>query len=214
MQYNTHMTLKFRKCLEIGCHYRNTIMSYPECDQAQILMVDPIQEWLDRVPDSDRVIKRRAAITARGGGERDFWYIDEATRIRLGLPDWATTMGSLGPDHETVRHFRWLEHQRRVRVPVVALADLIDQHDWWDMDYLQVDTEGWDHEILMALLETPCRPTVIRFESKLLGPGEMLTLIPRFRAEGYQVAQGRERDFRGVNYNTVLHKGPVPAGIL
>jgi hypothetical protein len=92
------------------------------------------------------------------------------------------------------------------------LLDLIDEHDLWDIDFMQVDTEGMDHEILMALPEQ-VNPDIIRFESKLLSTDNIIELTNRFRGRGYQSTPGRERDWRGVNYDTILHKVPVPMGL-
>ena len=206
------ITDMLKKCLEIGCHHRRTMLEYPECQHARIFMVDPIKAWLDKVPDNPRVTKINMAVTAQHSGPHDFWYIDEETSKANDLPDWSTTMGSLLPTHPTIEHFQWRQHQRHVTVPCVTLLDLIDEHDLWDIDFMQVDTEGMDHEILMALPEQ-VNPDIIRFESKLLSTDNIIELTNRFRGRGYQSTPGRERDWRGVNYDTILHKVPVPTGL-
>jgi hypothetical protein len=49
-------------------------------------------------------------------------------------------------------------------VPAATLKNVLDTHKIESFDLLQVDTEGYDSEIIHMLLETEFRPSIISFE--------------------------------------------------
>lgn len=55
-----------------------------------------------------------------------------------------------------------------IEVPTISLADLIEKYGIKALDILQIDTEGYDFEILKMLAETELRPEIIRFEHAML----------------------------------------------
>jgi FkbM family methyltransferase len=73
-----------------------------------------------------------------------------------------------------------------VQVPALRLESLLRKHDLTRLDWLQLDTEGFDFEILKMLWRTPFRPKVIGFESLHLSRGDKLACAAALRREGYR----------------------------
>jgi FkbM family methyltransferase len=73
-----------------------------------------------------------------------------------------------------------------VQVPAITLQTLLGKHDIDRLDWLQLDTEGFDFEIIKMLFETPFRPRVISFESVLLSREDKLACAKALRREGYR----------------------------
>jgi FkbM family methyltransferase len=53
---------------------------------------------------------------------------------------------------------------REVEVKALSVQGLLDKHHITKIDLLQIDTQGFDCEIVKQFLSTPLRPTVIHFE--------------------------------------------------
>ena len=73
-----------------------------------------------------------------------------------------------------------------VQVPSLTLQTLLAKHKLARLDWLQLDTEGFDFEILKMLWQTPFRPVVIGFESLHLRRSDKLACAAALRREGYR----------------------------
>jgi FkbM family methyltransferase len=88
-----------------------------------------------------------------------------------GLPGWTKGTASLFPD----RHKRWnmpSEHIVAEKVRCVTWDELVEQNGIIRIDFLQLDTEGYDYEILQMLDYEKLRPAVVKFEHNVAG-GDM-----------------------------------------
>ncbi|HEY1059365.1 MAG TPA: FkbM family methyltransferase [Limnobacter sp.] len=101
-------------------------------------------------------------------------------------PDWARGIASFNRGH-------LLSHripERDIEATEVAcqpLMELILENHLQDLNYLQVDTEGFDHEILKQLDLDICKPGLIKFEKVHMPKAEYTTLAKRLRSYGYQI---------------------------
>jgi FkbM family methyltransferase len=110
---------------------------------------------------------------------------------RLGeLPDWAVGITSFDPEH----HRRLGipdEAMTRVEVPCQTLTGLLAESGLNGLDLLQIDTEGYDAEIILGLDFSQIRPTVIRFEHGLGGGAISMATYRRvldcLHGAGYEV---------------------------
>lgn len=73
-----------------------------------------------------------------------------------------------------------------VQVPTLSLASLIGKHKIDHIDLLQVDTEGFDYEILKMLWATSMRPAIINFESAHLRRPDKLACAAMLKRDGYR----------------------------
>jgi hypothetical protein len=73
-----------------------------------------------------------------------------------------------------------------VRVPCLTLSSLITRYQFDKIDILQVDTEGYDAEIVGMALRLPVLPEWINFESAHLDERKTRELFSRLEAHGYR----------------------------
>jgi FkbM family methyltransferase len=198
--------MQLLNCLEIGCHHTNTLADVECLQGAHITMVDPMQRYLDLAPQGDHITKLCYAVTADHTGTAPFYHITDDTRLRHALPEWCTTMGTLCEDHATVHHFGWQAHITCMQVPCIAMAELIDQHALHDVDFVQIDVEGMELALLTALHNHTLRPSVIKFESKLMSAQELDRMCDMWATQGYQHRSGMLKDYAGQSYNTILYR--------
>jgi FkbM family methyltransferase len=88
-----------------------------------------------------------------------------------GVPEWAKGSSSLDPDHLKRANIR-PDAIISQKVKCISWKELIDQNKIRRIDYLQIDTEGYDYEIMSMLDFAAVRPAVIKFEHNV-GSGTM-----------------------------------------
>jgi FkbM family methyltransferase len=107
-----------------------------------------------------------------------------------GVPAWAKGIASFNPDH----HKRsGIDSSNIVveTVPCVTWDELVQQNGITRIDYLQIDTEGYDSEILGMIDFNVVKPAIIRFEHQIsagvMTPSDLGNTIGRLVAHGYQI---------------------------
>jgi hypothetical protein len=86
---------------------------------------------------------------------------------------WARYEGEvLGPGHAGELQEFWLAHRVTERVRCTTVAALLERHGVRHLDLLQIDAEGYDHEILRTIDFDALRPRFINYERVLLGADE------------------------------------------
>jgi FkbM family methyltransferase len=86
----------------------------------------------------------------------------------------SSTRGTASFDREHLRHFNIPDASiLPVEVPCITLHQLLDQHAVRHVDLLQIDTEGYDIEIVKMIDFSRVKPSVIRFEHGL--PDEIVS---------------------------------------
>jgi FkbM family methyltransferase len=110
-------------------------------------------------------------------------------RANADVADWAHGIASLDPSH----HHRSNTRSDLIvaeKVPALSLKEVFERFGIKKFDFLQVDAEGYDAEIIRMLLETDIRPNIIQFE---YGYGnmcrkELLELVERLFESGYWIS--------------------------
>lgn len=164
------------------------------------ISVEPIAEYLNRLPNLPNVRKINAAIS-NYNGDAYIYYIDESDIARYNLSYTVKGLNMLGAPHPTVLRYlsdKGVEHSiiKRRCVPVISVVSLLDGVN--SIQYLKIDTEGHDSIILNALLDYIAdkpylRPKHIYFESNSLTPLRVRRmLVNRLRATGYSVYYTRQ----------------------
>lgn len=77
-----------------------------------------------------------------------------------------------------------------ISVPTARLDDIILKHQLTKVDVLQLDTEGYDWDVLQTLDLTKSRPLLIRFEQGHLSPKAIGTMIQHLNQHDYLVYYG------------------------
>ena len=111
-----------------------------------------------------------------------------------GAPSFASGIGSFDPRH----HRRSGVSTQLIceqTVECITFDELMERYKVERVDYLQVDTEGYDAQILNSIDITRIRPGVIRFEHSALSPGEKDGLANRLAECSYQLIADQENAF-------------------
>ncbi|MGA1194380.1 MAG: FkbM family methyltransferase [Kiritimatiellia bacterium] len=76
-----------------------------------------------------------------------------------------------------------------LRVPSVTVSTLIETHKVGRIDLLQIDTEGYDFEIIQQFFNAGHKPRIIHFESLHLNRKDMTECRSLLSREGYQYVE-------------------------
>jgi FkbM family methyltransferase len=161
--------------VEIGSSGFDTLRHL--CDQGwKGIMVDPIEIALDQVPEHDNLIKVYGAI------DKDFsirtltkikdkyWNDNDFDRDYLG-------MASLSP--ESAVHDLIPEILENVEVACTTFEFLMNQLNINTIDYLKIDAEGLDYDILSSIDFNKFDIKVIRAEHEHLDPILFVDLLSK-----------------------------------
>lgn len=135
---------------------------------------------------------------------RDAW--DDYVKRRKssgGEPRHATAVTSMSRDHVLFHLRKKLGPGRddlgrfveEIRVPCMSLRAILDQTSLFsEIDFLQIDTEGFDDHIVHGALESGLYPTVMNFESRHIPEERMRDLVNRLESNGYRLLQWKRSD--------------------
>lgn len=160
--------------IEIGCCYFDTL--YPLLDQGwNGIMIDPVGEYLDRIPLHSNLTKVEAAVTAQRlyktptieltyavkehyahldeSGRRDYDGMGSTQPFRTGF-----SLGQFG-------NYKPGDIQTKI-VPAISLNWVIDYFKISKVDLLKIDTEGADFDILTSIDLSKIEIPEIRIEHK------------------------------------------------
>ena len=134
--------------VEIGSSYFNTLRYL--CDKGwKGIMVDPLEIALNKVPDHDNLTKVNGAI------DKDFnirtltklkdkfWDDPNIDRDYLG-------MASLHSNSK-LNHSFYQDMIEEIEVGCITFEFLMEQLNITEVDYLKIDTEGLDYDILNSI---------------------------------------------------------------
>lgn len=174
------------------------------------ILVEP-QEQVFRLlqenyKDSQQLIFERCALTTIDGPVS--LYKPKNRPAGRSEPD---TLARLSPEH--------FEGDLEMEtVPGMTLSSLLLKHKVHHVDFLQVDAEGFDDQIVRQALTLPdaLKPRLIQFEIDWLPSEEIIALYQELTRQGYRIHPGKgfpENDTIAVKQtmrNASLRKGPVP----
>lgn len=189
--------------IEIGTSNFDTLIQ-TATENTVGLSVEPIQYYLDCLPDRPNVRKLKCAVSSNNVFETlEVYYVPESVVHEHRLPEWLCGCNSVGNYHLQHHKLNITHLVQKDRVECVPIGALFEQHNVTELDYLKIDTEGSDSDILLHLHNyilnnpTACRPRRILFESNELSePARVGLVIDRFIELGYRLIR---RD-----YDTVL----------
>lgn len=189
--------------IEIGTSDFETLIQ--ACDESAVgLSIDPLQIYLDKLPNKPHVKKVTAAIS-NSDGDIDCYYVPESVIMMYHLPDWVRGCNSIGTYHKTVyAMLKYLQLKpesviQSIKIPKLSMITLLERYNVDSCDFLKIDTEGHDCIILdsyiAALLLKKTQPVKkIQFESNVLSdPTDVDAIIYKLELLGYTVLS-REHD--------------------
>lgn len=153
--------------IEIGTSDFDTIIQRPVAVGLRGLSVDPVHEYLERLPDLPNVKKVCGGIS-KVGGKSHVHYIDpEVFSANPSLPKWLKGCNCIGGPHvHALSEIQKLglgeETFLKVEVRLLTFCDLVEEYEVGSVDCIKIDAEGMDLEIveswLAACEEFPDRP--------------------------------------------------------
>lgn len=153
------------------------------------LLVEPQPRYFAELLENYRGVEglefRQVAVGARQE-TRPFYTVADGPEV----PEWAGMLSSF--DRETLLSHRQFFPQidsflRSEEIECVALNDLLSEAKADHIDLLQIDVEGYDHELVRILDLERFAPSIVRFEHVHLAPEQHEACIERLLAHGYRV---------------------------
>lgn len=111
-------------------------------------------------------------------------------------PHWANGIASFDKQHLIKLNIKD-EDIEADNVPCSSLMSLIDQYKLENLDYLQIDTEGFDDEIIKMIDFSKCRPKIIKFEVHHLSVERKNLILKLLTEQRYKIIDER-RDMLAV----------------
>ena len=123
----------------------------------RVLLVEPVQYYLDRIPDREGQVKANLAVSSTTG-QFPVYHLPDVTIHLFDLPSWARGCNSIGERHPTID--RLLESRgldlnlvNKTLVEVINFKQLCDRYQITEIGKLKIDTEGHEQYILPSVLE-------------------------------------------------------------
>ena len=189
--------------IEIGTSNFDTLIEV--ADNTTVgLSIEPIGYYLDQLPNQPNVKKLEIAVSRNNKyGFMLVYYVPERTIRARGLPDWLRGCNSVGDYHPKHIELGVRDLVQITEVEIMPIGEVFECYNVTELDYLKIDTEGSDCEIMQHLAdflktESATRyPKKILFESnELADQGQVEYVKAEFITLGYCVAKS--------GYDTVL----------
>jgi hypothetical protein len=189
--------------IEIGTSNFDTLIEAAD-DTTVGLSIEPVGYYLDQLPDRACVKKLEVAVARNNKyGFMSVYYVPERTIRARGLPDWLRGCNCVGNYHPKHIELAVRDLVQIAEVEIIPIGEVFNCYDVTELDYLKIDTEGADCEIMKHLAdflkpEPATRyPRKILFESnELANQGQVEYVKAEFIKLGYCVAKS--------GYDTVL----------
>lgn len=155
------------------------------------LLVEPLPDLFARLQANyagqPKVEFERCAI-GREDGEASLYRV----RADAPLPRWAHAIASFNRGHLSL-HLSGIKigipdvekYVEEIKVPCLKLSTLLRKHGIQDLTLLQIDTEGFDCEIIRMALDGGLRPAIINYEFVHASAQAQSDCKKRLRDAGY-----------------------------
>ena len=167
--------------IEIGTSDMETLIEVCSND-AVGLSIEPIQEYLNMLPDKPNVKKLCMAI-----GEMDreaaIYFVHPDIIVKEDLPYFWRGCGSIDMVHPANTTSTFVEHRL---IYMMSWPTLIKTYEIESVEYIKIDTEGYDCMIVNDLLATFLRPRRLSFECNNLTSYSVISAtLDYVRSVGY-----------------------------
>jgi hypothetical protein len=187
--------------IEIGTSNFDTLIETAS-DNTVGLSIEPLTHYLESLPNKKNVKKINCAV-ALDNIEKDctIYYIPEETIIENKLPIWLTGCNSINDFHP---HHKTLQIESLVKTKIIKqypISRILIDNSVRKIDYLKIDTEGGDCDILSHLkiyLEDKSKdfyPKKITFETNRLTDRKKINdTIDLYISIGYKLEERTKAD--------------------
>ena len=176
--------------IQIGAHDGLTYDPMrPFVDEYHIpgILLEPQPKIFNKLVENYRgatnLIFENAAL-AREDGEISLYTFAEGS----GLPEHATQLASFRRDALINNGHAYQGEVVETRVTALTLSTLLKKHNVGRVDILQIDTEGFDFEIIKMIDFSRIKPTIISYENAFLNVSEQQECMHLLASHGYRIA--------------------------
>lgn len=155
----------------------------------------PYNKLVERYSNRTGITVKNAAISDRSG--RATLYTVEGN----GLPEWTKGMASFNKQNIIKHDYMFPkinDHIKATEVNTITFQQLFSDHSIKKIDLLQIDTEGFDAEILRMFPFERIKPNIIHFESKHIPKQDLEEVLDDLISHGYTIGRDREEDMIAV----------------
>lgn len=163
------------------------------------ILVEPLPDVFMELKDNyrgydERLLFENVAVSDVSG-MRDFYRTPNSLNSSVNPDEWFTDRDEGRPRRRTLR----LGPAVRINVHSVTFMELIRKHAITHIDLLQIDTEGYDYEIIKLVDFCALKPFIIHFEYNKIkdpnAPADALEECETFlRQHGYRVVDSSHCD--------------------
>ena len=186
--------------IEIGTSDFDTLIE--NANESMVgLSIEPIKFYLDKLPKKKNVKKVNCAICEDENDNYIYYYTDDIIK-KYNWPDFLKGCNKVNDYHNY--HFEYgIEHVTKEKINNMSFKQLKIMYMINKIDYLKIDTEGYDIKILESILDyygknNPLLPTKILFESnELYLRKDVSNIIMKLIEYGYILV---ETDFDTIVY--------------
>ena len=155
------------------------------------LLIEPVPHLADQLrlnyADRSRFTINQVAVGRTPGTAVFYCVSDDAKRLNPDLPSWCDQLGSFDRRHIINHDARLEPFIRAMEVPVEPLQQILERHGFTDIDFLQIDTEGHDLQVLHSVDLGAMAPLGIWVEYKHLSAEDQSELRSYLEHHGYEV---------------------------
>jgi FkbM family methyltransferase len=156
--------------------------------QLKGLLIEPVPDFfkslVENYKDNTQLLFENSAIGNENG-------MSSFYKLRNDNPFSAEARGLAGFDKDILlKHEKFIpgvsQYIETISVKTITLQSLIDKYRLTHIDLLQVDTEGYDYEILKMVFSTKIRPHIINYEFVHLTPSDQNQSLSLLAKNGYK----------------------------
>lgn len=150
------------------------------------IVIEPINEYFEELvinyKNFPKIIKLNCAVHPT---EKEVSIYKIASNSQYKYPDWVKGIASLDPLHHKKTNIDTIDIVKDNVISENLMMIIKDNYKSTTIDYFQIDTEGFDYEILKMLSFSEFKPAMIKFEHVNLNKEDKENSLILLRKEGY-----------------------------
>ena len=158
----------------IGAHNGTGLEELILKQKNKVLLIEPVnynfQSLKYKFKNKNNIIFENVGISDERN-QIQFYYVKESSVKKLGK-EWATGIGSFKKKHLLDHHrkrFQIVEDDiEDIDIKILVFDDLIKKYNISEIEYLFIDTEGYDYKIIKSLNLNKIKINKVKFEYKHL----------------------------------------------
>jgi len=181
----------------------DSLYSFVVDRDASGVLIEPIKDYYNDLCENyinhSRLLKVNKAVH-KTEQFVTIYKIDD-TKVNL-YPKWVRGMASFDKTKLVSLDFMKFNHVLEEKVPSQPLMDIIDAAGIDYFDYFQVDTEGYDYEVIDMFNFERYQPKLIKAEFVNLNKKEQSLMIEKLKSNGYYIVYDG-LDIIGINLREI-----------